>query len=206
MTAKPAISFLNADSDSALVSDTSTIIGKMTDNPIYPTPSPALADVSAALNAFNLAIAAAADGGVSLTLAKNARRAELVSLLRTLAVYVQLASKGDLQTLLSSGFPAQKQGRTPVGPVAVPNAPVVAQGPVSGVLKATTSPVYGASLYNWSVALASAPDTDVQSAQTTGARAEFDGLTPGQVYVICLNAVGAAGASDWSDYGSLMVI
>ena len=60
--------------------------------------------------------------------------------------------------------------------------------------------------YNWSVALQSAPDKDVQTAQTTGARALFSGLTPGQIYVISLNAVGAAGVSDWSDYGTLMVV
>ncbi len=47
---------------------------------------------------------------------------------------------------------------------------------------------------------------DVQTAQTTGARALFSGLTPGQIYVISLNAVGAAGVSDWSDYGTLMVV
>ena len=68
------------------------------------------------------------------------------------------------------------------------------------------SPVYGATSYNWSVALQSAPDKDVQTAQTTGARALFSGLTPGQIYVISLNAVGAAGVSDWSDYGTLMVV
>ena len=47
---------------------------------------------------------------------------------------------------------------------------------------------------------------DVQTAQTTGARALFSGLTPGQIYVISLNAVGAAGVSGWSDYGTLMVV
>lgn len=52
----------------------------------------------------------------------------------------------------------------------------------------------------------SAPEVSVPTAQTTGARTEFSRLTPGKVYVIALNAVGAAGVSDWSDYGSLMVI
>lgn len=67
-------------------------------------------------------------------------------------------------------------------------------------------PLVPATSYNWSVALQSAPDKDVQTAQTTGARALFSGLTPGQIYVISLNAVGAAGVSDWSDYGTLMVV
>ena len=67
-----------------------------------------------------------------------------------------------------------------------------------------TAPVRGASSYNWSVALESKPDEDVQTSQTTGARAAFDGLAPGVVYVVSVNAVGSAGVSDWSDYGSLM--
>ena len=58
----------------------------------------------------------------------------------------------------------------------------------------------------WSLALESAPEVDVQTAQTTGARTDFSGLTPGKVYVVSLNAVGAAGVSNWSDFGSLMVI
>jgi len=102
----------------------------------------------------------------------------------------------------------QRLSGAKAGPHALPapQAPRVSQGAVSGTLNAAASPVYGASAYNWSVALESAPDKDVQSAQTTGARASFSGLTPGQVYVVSLNAVGAAGVSDWSDYGSLMVI
>ena len=83
---------------------------------------------------------------------------------------------------------------------------MVVQGPVTGSLAAASSPVYGASSYNWSVALESAPDTDVQTAQTTGARTLFTGLIPGKIYSISLNAVGAAGVSDWSDPGSLMVV
>lgn len=111
-----------------------------------------------------------------------------------------------MEKLLSSGFPVQKAGRTPIGPLPAPNAPVVSQGALSGVLDAATAPVCGASSYNWSVALESAPDVAVKTAQTTGARASLDGLTPGKVYLISLNAIGAAGTSDWSDYGSLMVI
>ena len=83
---------------------------------------------------------------------------------------------------------------------------MVTQGAVTGSITVAAPPVYGASSYNWSVALDSAPEVDVQTAQTTGARATFSGLTPGKVYLVSLNAVGAAGVSDWSDSGSLMVI
>ena len=64
----------------------------------------------------------------------------------------------------------------------------------------------GASSYNWSAALQTTPEVDAQTAQTTGGRVTFSGLTPGKVYLISVNTVGSAGTSDWSDYGSLMAI
>jgi hypothetical protein len=66
--------------------------------------------------------------------------------------------------------------------------------------------IYGASCYNWVLAVESALETAVQTGPTTAARTSFAGLTPGKVYVVSVNAVGAAGMSDWSDLGSLMVI
>lgn len=53
---------------------------------------------------------------------------------------------------------------------------------------------------------ASAPTVYVQTAQTTAARTTFGDLTPGQLYNMEVNAVGAAGTSDWSDDGSMMVV
>ena len=206
MIAKPAIGFLSKDGEAPFTEKVSTILEHLKNNPAYPSPTPTLAAVQTAFEAFKVATAEAAQGGVQNTAARDARRAELVALLRQLSSYVNGTANGDLVKLLSSGFPVQKPTRAPIGPLAAPAAPVVTQGAVSGTITAAAPPVYGASSYNWSVALQSAPTVDVQTAQTTGARAEFSGLTPGQVYLVSLNAVGAAGVSDWSDYGSLMVI
>ena len=52
----------------------------------------------------------------------------------------------------------------------------------------------------------SAPDKSVQTQQTPGGKAQFDGLTPGEDYSVTVNAVGAAGTSDWSDAATLIVI
>lgn len=123
--------------------------------------------------------------------------------MRQLASYVSATANSNLEKLMRSGFPVHKTDRTPIGPLLAPEAPVVSQRPVPGTLAAASSPVYGASSYNWSQALATAPEADVQTAQTTGARVSFAGLTPGTIYAVCLNA---AGISDWSDSGSLMVV
>jgi hypothetical protein len=205
MIVKPSISFLTADSDSVLVTDVTTIVTSMTNNTNYPTPSPALNLITTANSAFATAIADAADGGKQLTSAKNARRAELIALMRQLAVYVQGACGGDMTKLLSSGFPVQKPDRSPASIPATPASPKIAQGRTGEALT-SSRPVEFAYIYNWRVALDSKPDEFVQHAQSTGARTAFEGLTPGQVYRFQCNAVGTAGTSDWSNVGKLMVI
>ena len=203
---KPSIGFLTKDGEDSFTSKTATLLEWMTNNTKYPTPTPALNVIQTAFDAYKLAVAEAAQGGREKTAARNARRAELASLLRQLANYVSSTANGDLETLISSGFPIQKVVRPPIGLLPAPDAPNVSQGELSGTLRAVISPVNGASAYNWRVALASAPTVYVQTAQTTGGRNTFAGLTPGQTYNVEANAVGAAGVSDWSDAGSLMVI
>ena len=206
MVIKPSITFIGADSDMALIKDTTTIITSMTDNPAYPTPAPTLAAVQTALNTFSNAVAAAADGGKTLTAAKNAARTALAMLVRELASYVHVACKGDIQKLLSSGFPTQKATRQPLGILPAPSGLSVSNGARSGEINAWATPVNGAGIYNWNLALASAPDTIVQTVQTTAASVVFDGLTPGLAYNVEVNVVGSAGPSDWTDPVSQFVI
>ena len=206
MVIKPAISFLRTHNDAALVTEAKTILSSLTDNSAYPSPSPALAAIITATNDFSAAISNAADGGVTLTAIKNAKRQALSALLRHLAGYVHMACNGDMAALLSSGFPIQKPTRTPAGILPAPATPALHTGSRSGDLAATTSPVANGSSYNWRVALASAPNDYVQEVQTTAARITFSGLTPGQVYAVDVNVFGSAGPSDWSDTAELMVV
>ncbi len=205
MKTKVSLSFLTEDTDPQLSTRTTAVIQALTNNVTYPTPTPALAAVNTALTTFNDALAAAVGGGVALTLAKNNARAALVALLRELATYAQLASKGDIAKLLTSGFPLQKTSRTPVGVLPPPEV-TVKLGDRSGDLAAKVEPLYGASTYQWRASLASSPAAPVQTALTTAASNVFSGLTPGLVYQITASAVGAAGPSDWSDPATQMVI
>jgi hypothetical protein len=194
------------DSDAQLIVDVQSAIEGLTGNASFPTPAPALTVVTTALNAFTVALADAGNGGTELTSIKNAKRAELVSLMRQLGSYVTVTAGGDMTKLLSSGFPYQKPTRSTIGALPAPYTPVLKLGPHTGELDASISPIYGAYTYNWRVALASSPTTYVRTVQTTGGRILFDGLTVGQVYNVEANAVGSAGPSDWSDAAGLMVI
>lgn len=206
MVVKAAIGFLTTAGDDQLIGDVQSAINGLTNNPSFATPAPTLAAVTTALGAFTTALADAVNGGRQMTVIKNARRAELVSLMRQLASYVTVTSDGDMAKLLSSGFPYQKPVRTPVGKLPAPDAPTLRLSVKSGQLDVSISPIYGAASYNWRLALASAPTTFVQNAQTTGGRYTFDGLTPGQTYNVEVNAVGSFGPSDWSDASTAIVV
>ena len=158
------------------------------------------------LDEFVTALANAADGGITLTSIKNGKRAALAALLRALANYVQVACNGDLTVLLSSGFPIQKPQRNPIGVLPAPVNLTINLGSLTGELNAVVPPVFGASIYNWKLTASNAPAVVLQSAQTTGGRTTFTGLTPGVVYVAQVNAVGAAGPSDWSQPVSQMAM
>jgi hypothetical protein len=206
MIVKTAIGFLRLDSDDELVGKVQSAITGLTGNPDFPTPSPTLAAVTSALSAFTVALANAVNHGKEEISMKNGKRAELVSLMRQLASYVTITADGDMTKMLSSGFPYQKPFRTPIGPLEAPVSPTLRRGPHSGQLHASVEQIYGAYCYNWRVALVSAPDTYVQTVQTTASRTTFKGLTSGETYVVTANAVGSDGPSDWSDDAELMVV
>jgi len=206
MIVKPSISFLTTDSDPMLLTDAQTITTSLTGNPAFTTPNPPLSDVTAAKDEFAMALANAANGGIELTAIKNDKRAVLVALLRNLATYVQVACNGDLTVLLSSGFPIQKPQRNPIGVLPAPASLTVSLGARSGELDAAMPPVFGASIYNWRLARADAPAVFVQTAQTTAASTSFGNLVPGVAYIAQVNAVGAAGPSDWSQPVSQMTV
>jgi hypothetical protein len=162
--------------------------------------------VQTALDAFIVALQDAALGGPAQTAIKNGKRAELAALMRLLANYVGAVADGDLGILLLSKLPNQKPSREPIGQLPRPETPSAIQGDKSGSLAAGTAPVYGAGSYNWRLALNSASTVYVQTTQTTAARVQFNGLTPGETYNVEVNAVGASGPSDWSDDGTARII
>lgn len=207
MNTKVSIQFILKDSDAVFSTRVQDIVTALTGNPNFasPPPSPALPIVQAGLEAFRTALANAADGGVTLTAIKNAKRVELGGLMRTLASYVQVTGQGDFAVLSSSMFPLQKP-RNPIGVLPAPVIESVAPGARTGDLNAAVAPVKGAATYNWRVTTAAQPGVVVQTAQTTASGTTFAGLTPGVVYNIQAYVVGTAGPSDWSDPASSMVM
>lgn len=83
--------------------------GKLTGNANFLTPIPDLVTFLAAITALSSAITAAAAFDRNLIIARNLRTKELRLLIKQLAAYVQSASNGDADKIISSGFELRKQ-------------------------------------------------------------------------------------------------
>lgn len=206
MTVKPAIAWIGSNPVPLFINNCGVVTLGLTNNAdIYATPVPGLLVVQGALDTLTTDQAATADGGSSAIVKRDNSRLVVANFMRQLAAYVTVACKGDLHSLILSGFPPQKTTRMPVGILPPPQGLVLKQGPLSGLLIAKANPVFGASTYNWTCT-ANTPGAVPLTGQGTAANWAFDGLTPGVIYTIAVNAVGAAGPSNWSNAVSLMVI
>jgi hypothetical protein len=157
------------------------------------------------LTAFEAAVAKAFNGGTADTQARDNARLILANLLRLLASYVQVTCEGDMTKLILSGFPTQKPVRTPIGVLPPPVNPVLSLGKQSGELDGSVNPLFGAYTYNWRL-MPNTPGAVPLTAQSTASSFTFTNLTPGMTYTLTVNAVGAAGTSDWSNPANQMAV
>ena len=199
VAAKPSLAFVDRSSDAHLATVVGRIIAGMTANAAYPAPVPTLATLAAANTAFVAAVNANDRGKLAIA-ARNKARAQLAPVLRDLALYVQQQSQGDLVTLLSSGYPAQRPRAAKVQ--VVPEAPVsirVQAGPLSGQLNGLCDRVAGALLYQWRYATTQAPTVYTVTDIASKTRITLGNLAPGTQYQVQARACGRRGSSDWSN-------
>ena len=203
MNVKPAIQWINTDSDALFLNNAGVVLQSMDENvAIYATPTPSLAVVQSALDDVSNAIAATVNGGPPATLIKNNLRLVAGNLVRQLASYVTVACLGDMANLILSGFPPQKSTHTPVGPLPQPQGLKVSHGPQLSQLVARVKPLFGAVNYTFRLT-PNTPGAVPVVVQTTAANYTFTNLTAGVTYKIEVSALGTAGASDWSNPASL---
>jgi hypothetical protein len=202
MNAKPAIGWLNSDSDELLINDVNVVLTAMADNvAIYKTPDPALADIQLALDNFSTMVHMVARTPAD-NINKNNLRLVLTNLVRSLSYYVAKACGGNMANLILSGFPPQKTPGQPVGIPAQPQGLTVNYGPQLSQLVSKVNPVFGAVIYNHRLT-ANTPGAVPVVVQDTASTHTFSDLIAGVKYAIDVNATGSAGTSDWSGSISL---
>ena len=190
--------------DAKLIVFVRNVVTMLTDNTQYPSPSPTLAAVTAAVNDFETKVHDALDGGKIAIATRNAARVELLALMRPLAAYVQTHCEADLLLLLTSGFTAVR-APSPVGTLPQPQNPRLSLTDKSGELQFKFERVKNANNYSIQTApTANGPweDEDLSSAS----RVIIGGLTPGEVIWARACANGSAGASEWTGPTSAMAL
>lgn len=166
------------------------VVTSMTGNAAFPTPIPALADVTLAINALETAYNQSRDGSKIKMATMRLRRTEMLFLINQSSAYVQVASAGDEEVILSSGFDVRgKSNPTPEIAGDVTNLQVE-DGNDSGNVLVTWDKASYAVLYM----VIAHPESDLSGEGirgiTTKTRKELTGLTPGVRYRIVVRGLG----------------
>jgi hypothetical protein len=198
--AKPKLE-LRRKTDPELENFSQSIVAAMTGNPNFPTPTPTLASVTAAIDAYSTTLQTIAARQAALREAftlKDTARAALEQQLTFLANYVEIATQGSEAGIESAGM-GVRNPPTPVGtPGMVMNLAPTA-GDFPGTVDLTWDPTTGASSYEVQCKLHEDAAQWSTFKIVTASRIEVDGLTPGLLYAFQVRAIASAGSGPWSD-------
>jgi len=177
--------------------------------PVFPTPSPSLAVIQAALESYMSLVTAASGGERSLIQARNDQRVVLTALLIDLSAYVAYTVRNSptaKQQAESTGFVVAKKGGH-VGELEIPGDLESAVSKEPGAVSLKWKSVYGASSYVIEMVQGTATPTSVWEEVVTITKTKYKttGLNPGQFYSFRVRAVGAAGYSEPSDVATSVV-
>jgi hypothetical protein len=172
-----------------------TLLGGLTNNPHFPTPSPTLAIFAADVAAYDAAETAAQSRAAGTVTLRNAKRTKVVQDIRHLRDYVQgvvetMTPEDALPAVASAGFRTRKQTAFHK------QALKAADGPTTGTVRLTAKAVAKRATYYWEYSLDG--KTWTSSPDTMKASTMVPGLTAGQAYSFRFRALTRAGTSDFS--------
>lgn len=181
------------------------IVAKMTGNGNFPNPLPDLADVGKAITQLNTDYKAALDGGKSFKAIMRISDKNLRTLMAQLAAYVQTASGGDEEKIISSGMQVAKK-RGPLEPLATPAALTCLHSDRPGEAPLRWKPVDKAKMYFIEVTQTPEDATSWKDGgSSTKSRFTVVDLIPGAPYWFRVSAGGPLGNSAWSDPAKRMM-
>jgi hypothetical protein len=177
-----------------LITYADNIVTRMTGNAYFPSPSPALGQVSAAIKDLQNAETATLARTKGAAATRNAKRAALVSLLQQLRSYVQAIVDGNEENapamIQSSGL-AVKRAAT-----RKPRVFAALAGANSGTVKLVAPSAGNRVSYAWQYSTDG--KTWIDLAMTLQARATLTGQTPGTVLQLRYRWATKTGEADWS--------
>ena len=184
------------------------IVNAMNNNTLFPTPHPALPDVTAALNDLENAFAQVQSARADVTTrvaAQDNAEAKVDQLLTQLAGYVESVAGRDETIITSAGMETKSARSSPTLPT-TPQGASAAAGEHDGEIILSWSPVPNARSYIVESSLdpaSAASWTHIGIA--TSASKVVSNLKSGTRYWFRVAAIGAGGQSGWSEHATKVV-
>lgn len=181
------------------------IHNKMSGNASFPSPQPALTAVQTAFDQLEIAYQESRGRDKNKVALLRLRRADLLNVIGLLAGYVQTASGGVEEVILSSGFDVVRRG-VPQPPLGQVTNLQLKQGSNSGILHAAWDTLKGSRLYR--IDLSSDPiaqDSFAPVGTSTKVSFNITNLVKGTNYWVRVAGLGKDGMGDFSDPATLLV-
>jgi len=187
---------------STLITYAQAIVKAMTGNPTFPTPSPTLVVVTAAITDLYVAETAALARTKGAVTTRNEKRLALIKLLQQLLGYIQTTADANVEnetsTIESAGVSVRKFAAHTARTFSAK------QGAVSGSARVTAVTAARRASYEWEYST-DAGKTWVLAPVTLQAKTTISGLTPGATVLFRFRPVTKAGEGDWSQPVALIV-
>jgi hypothetical protein len=177
------------------------VVDALTGNSNFPSPHPALADVTAIINAAE-SKAGEVDATTQLrktqTTELGALEDQLDAVMAQVASHVDSISAGDEAKIQSSGLDTRAAPSTTTEPPSAPSALDVTVGDRDGELDASWDTVAGAKSYVLELS-EDQPNAWKHAGVATRSKFTLNGLVSGKRYWIRVAAINSVGQSGWSD-------
>ncbi len=178
---------------------------KITGNPLYPTPVPPLAVVNGAITALENAYNESRGRDKNKVAAMKLRRKELLFIMGQEAAYVQEASGGNQEAILSSGFDVVSP-KTPRPDIAGPvNDVRVKSGSTNGKIHANWDKASDAVMYVVLVSLSADFSNPEPKGITTKTQKEIGEFASGTNVWVAIRGLGREEAGPQSDPVHILV-
>jgi hypothetical protein len=199
---KPILGYAKL-SDEAFLARLNAVFTGTNGNPVLPNPPIDMNVFKADIDRFSALMVESLDGSKKAIIAKKQKREALTTSLRLLGRYVEIMSKNDMTTFLTSGFETASTARSASPPLPPASILKVDHGN-SGELLVKMKPLPRARSYDVRYAPVSAGGGTPAvwtTATFPGARVpvSISGLIPGTNYAFQVRAFGKLGYTDWSD-------
>ncbi len=179
----------------------------MKNNPLFPAPTPSMAEFEAAIDALNTSVRKTYEGASKLEFHLKKRNLETVAaMIKSLAAYVSIVAQGDASIVLAAGF-EQRRTSSPINSLERPQRPRAKSGYSPRTIDVRWVPVRGARMYKVHITKGYTTDQGpVTMMLTSKSRCLIENLEPLEYYTVRIQAIGAHSESPLSAMTSALSV